>query len=150
MSALPVRMHSTCMPGACQVWRGCWSSRWLWGIMPVSGTEPGSSAGAASALAAEPFLQLRFSPFYSVWNPSQWDGVAHIRVAFPSLVKPFWKHCQRHTTVILNTVKLTMEIRLDKGAHSGQDLASPSRGPRSSQLCTRQRFVVCVEKAHSE
>lgn len=70
-------------------------------------------------------------------------------VVFPSLVKLFWSHCQRHTMVILNPVKLTMEISR-QGARGGQDLASPSRGPRSSQLCRRQRFIACVEKAHSE
>lgn len=100
-------------------------------------------------LLLSPFSSFDFLLFTQSGTLANGMVLPTFGVAFPSLAKPFWKHCQRRTMVILNPVKLTMEIS-HQGAHGGQDLASPSRGPRSSQLCTRQRFVACVEKAHSE
>lgn len=35
-----------------------------------------------------------FSPFYSVQEPSPWDGATHIQGRSPS-IKPLWKHAHR-------------------------------------------------------
>lgn len=82
------------------------------------------------------------SRFYSVQNPSSWDGPAHIEIDLPSSVIPFWTHDHRHAQGIASQVKKYNQVNA-RTAIATKTSVSTFTSPDHLPLCSQSNSLLC-------